>query len=275
MPERLSIMAGKGTLPLQLLDAARAAGWIVQFQSFVERPEIEDIAVRVINVHKPLDIVLGIRRFKATHICMAGGVHVSDKGREGFFKVLGGRAKKTKPSGDTGLSKLGRALEIATGAKLLGVHEIMPELLAQNGHVAGPKPGRGLIAEGRFALETAIAAGKIDLGQAVVCSGPRVIAVEDIAGTDALLQRVATFRKDGLVGDGRSALILAKAKKPKQPMFADLPAIGPDTIDAAYAAGVQAIFVEAGKSIIIEREKLCTRAKECSISVYGCMIDDT
>lgn len=266
-------MAGKGSLPLLLLEAAKAAGWVVQYQSFVPRPEITDIEVRPIEVRKPLDIVLGMRRFGATHICMAGGVHVSDKGRDGFFKLLGGKRKSAKPAGDGGLSKLGRALEVATGAKLVGVHEIMPEILVQAGHIAGPKPDRNLVATGQFALETAISAGSLDLGQAVVCSGYRVVAVEDIAGTDALLQRVAGFVKEGLVGDGRSALVLAKAKKPKQPMYADLPAIGPGTIEAAHAAGIAGVFVQAGKSIVIERDRLCARAGELGICVYGCETD--
>ena len=266
-------MAGGGALPLLLAHAAQSAGWIIQYQSFVARPDVSNLDIKPIDISKPLDIVLGIRRFKATHICMVGGVNVSDKGREGFFKYLGGRKRQTKPSGDTGLSKLGKALEIATGAKLMGVHEIMPELLAPVGHIAGPKLSKSTIVDGCFALETAASAGALDLGQAVVCSGNRVIAVEDIAGTDALMLRVKGFHEAGLVGDGKSVLILAKAKKPRQPMFADLPAIGPDTILAAEAAGISAVFVEADKSIIIERDKLDTLAEQHCVSVFGATVD--
>lgn len=268
-PRRLSIMAGKDALPLMVLEAAREAGWAVQYQSFVPRPELTDIEVRLIDIAKPLDIVLGIRRFKATHICMVGAVHVSDKGREGFFKLLGGKKKPRKPSGDSGLSKLGRALEVTTGATLLGAHEIVPGLLAEPGHIAGPKPDKNLVADGLFALKAAISAGQLDLGQALVCSGHRVVAVEDIAGTDALLRRVADHRAAGLVGDGGSDLVLAKARKPNQPMFVDLPAIGPGTVIAAHAAGLRAIFVQAGNSVVIERERLQAKALELGVSVYG------
>lgn len=262
-------MAGRGVLPLDLLAAAKTGGWEVQFLSFIDRPDTGNTPVRRIEIAKPLDIVLAIRRFKSTHICMAGGVVVSDKGREGFFKALKPAKPRSRTAGDTGLSKLGKALELATGAKLIGVHEIMPELLAGKGLIAGPKPDRLLAAAGHFAIETAIAAGALDLGQAVVCSGHRVVAVEDIAGTDALLQRVGEFRRRGLVGDGSTALVLAKAKKPNQPMFADLPAIGPDTIDTANTAGIGAIFVEAGRSILIDRKTLAARAQKHGITVYG------
>jgi hypothetical protein len=69
-------------------------------------------------------------------------------------------------------------------------------------------------------------------------------------------------------------LILAKAKKPDQPMFADLPAIGPGTILKAHEAGVSAIFVEAERAIIIEREKMTTLAEKHKVSVYGAAVND-
>lgn len=270
--DRLSIIAGKGALPLQLLAAVRELGGAIQFQTFINRAEIDasGIEVRSIKPTKPIDIVLGIRRFKATHICMIGGVDVSDKDREGVFKLLGGKKDKMKAAGDGSLSKFGRVLELVTGAKLVGVHEIMPELLAGPGHIAGPKPDGKLTKDGQFALETAISAGQIDLGQAVVCSGQRVVGVEDIAGTDALLARIGEFHKQGLVGNGKSRLVLAKAKKPNQPMFADLPTIGPDTVRRAHEAGVRAIFIEAGKTIIAERAQFCALADEFDICVFGC-----
>lgn len=267
--KRLSILGGAGVLPLLVLRAAADAGWIVQYLSFVPRPELEDVVVTQVEPSKPLQIVLAVRRFKSTHLCAAGGLKVSDKNREGAFRLLGAKKRKVRTSGDTGLSKIGKAAEIATGAKLVGAHEIMPDLLAENGLIAGPNPSRELVEDGLFALETAISAGGLDLGQAVVCAGHRVIALEDVAGTDALLQRVAQYRADGLVGDGSSVLVLAKAKKPAQPMFADLPAIGPDTVQLAHDAGVVAVFVEAGKSIILEREALVALSQKLGVVVYG------
>lgn len=274
MTRRLTIMAGKGALPMLLANAAREAGWSVQFLSFIDRLELDKADYGKVDPSKPVAMVLAVRRTKASHLCLAGGVDLSDKGRDGLAKFFSRGKRKTKRTGDAGLAKMGRALEIATGAKLIGAHEIMPDLLAGNGHIAGPKIKKPLIDDGIFALSTAIAAGSLDLGQAVVCAGHRVIAVEDIAGTDALLERVKGFREASLVGDGSADLILSKAKKPEQPMFADLPAIGPDTILTAHAAGISAIFVEAGRSIIIERDKLKQRAEELGITVFGATADE-
>lgn len=273
-PGRLSILAGQGALPLIVMRAAEEAGWQVQYLSFVKRAEPETVTARAIDLKKPVDIVLAIRGFKSTHICLAGAVAVSDKRRDGLFKFLGGKSGgKARTGGDTGLSRLGHALEIATGAKLAGAHEIAPELLALEGLAAGPKPEKACLSGGAFALQTAIAAGKLDLGQAVVCSGHRVVAVEDIGGTDALLRRVADYRAQGLIGDAGYALTLAKAKKPAQPMFVDLPAIGPDTIRAAEAAGIDGIFLDAGQSIVIERGQVEILAAQAGISVYGLRAD--
>lgn len=267
--KRLSILGGAGVLPLLVLRAAQTAGWSVQYLSFVARPELDDIDVTAIEPGKPLQIVFAVRKFKSSHLCAAGGLNVSDRNREGAFKLLGGKKRKVRTSGDTGLSKIGKAAEIATGAKLIGAHEIMPDLLATDGLIAGPKPSRDLVEDGIFALKTAIAAGELDLGQALVSAGHRVIALEDVAGTDALLKRVAQYRAEGLAGDGSSSLVLAKAKKPAQPMFADLPAIGPDTVQLAHQAGIAAVFVEAGKSLVLEREKLDVLAGQLGVSVYG------
>jgi DUF1009 family protein len=119
----------------------------------------------------------------------------------------------------------------------------------------------------RFALETARAIGALDIGQAAVVSAGRVIAVEDIAGTDALLRRVAGYRNEGLGPEVR--LVLAKALKPQQSRLADRPAIGPDTIANAAAAGISAIAVEAGGAIVIGRAAVEAAAIAAGISVIG------
>lgn len=266
---RLSLVAGSGGLPHLVLEAAQQDGWTVQVLQFDADDVFDGVETRVVSVAKPLDIILAIRGFKSSHICVAGAVHISDKGRRGLFKTLVPGRRKPQNSGDTGLAGLGRAVEIASGAKLLGAHEIMPDLLARAGLVAGPKPKRGLKSVGQFAINTARASGVLDLGQAIVCSGHRLVAVEDIAGTDALMERVISFRQLGLIGDGGEFLVLAKAKKPRQPMFADLPAIGANTIAMAQRAELDAIVVEADLSLVIGREALQQAAMAANISVIA------
>jgi len=272
-PGRLTILGGRGALPIEVLGAALASGWEVQYLSFERRDDLPagNFKQKSISIGKPLDIAFDIRKFSSTHICMAGGIDLTDKNRRNLLSLVPsiGKKKSKAPTGDSGLAKFSKAAELLAGAKLAGAHEIAPDLLAGAGHIAGPKVNKSLVADGRHAIERAISAGALDLGQALVCSGPRVVALEDIGGTDLLLERVGSFVERGLVGDAGNPLVLAKARKPGQPTFADLPAIGPDTITSAAAAGISAVFVEAGHSIVIGRSELAARAKEKAISVYG------
>src|SRR5690606_5825149 len=116
--------------------------------------------------------------------------------------------------------------------------------------------------------------GFLDLGQAVVVAGQRAIATEDIAGTDALLARVKRFRRLGLSADGNSPLVLAKCVKPEQPRYVDLPAIGPVTIVKARRAGIGTIAVEAGATLLIQRQRLAAAADAMGITVLGLALPD-
>lgn len=272
MSHRLSILAGEGDLVPEAVAAARAAGWPVQVLALVPRPDLADVVP--VSLSKPLAIVMAMRGFRATHVCMAGGVRVSDRSREGLFAFLKGSGRGRRSAGDTGLSRLAGALELAAGARVVGIHELIPDLVAGEGLLAGPVPDADLRADAAGALATAREVGRLDLGQAVVCAGRRVVAAEDIAGTDALIARVAGFRDAGLVGDGRAPLVLAKAMKPDQPAYVDLPAIGPATVENARAAGIAAIAVEAGRALVIGAGRLRELAEEAGIAVLGMRLDD-
>jgi hypothetical protein len=171
--------------------------------------------------------------------------------------------------GDAGLSAAARALEFFGGARLIGVQDIVPGILATEGVMAGPALPRRVIADCRYGLSVAREIGRLDIGQAVVCSGRRVVAVEDIGGTDALLARIAAFRTEGQVGDGKTPLVLAKAVKPQQPKHVDLPAVGPDTVTAAAEAGISVIAVETGRTLVIERAEMVRRAEVAGITLVG------
>ena len=161
-----------------------------------------------------------------------------------------------------------------TGARPMGVHEIAPELVAPEGRLAGPEPGRLQFDTAVHALWLARRAGALDLGQAVVVAGHRAIAAEDIAGTDALLARVRTFRRLGLAADGDSPLVLAKCSKPDQPRYVDLPAIGPVTIARARQAGIAVIAVEAGATLLIQKARLLAATDAAGITLLGLSTPD-
>ncbi len=254
--------------------AANAAGWDVTIVALVQRADLGEWKQVSARLSNPLGLAVALRKIGPSHICMTGSVDISDREREGLFSFVKKTPKRSHSTGDTGLSRLIRALEMISGARVIGVHEIVTDLVAPAGLIAGPKLKRGQIDKCRHALYVAGKIGGLDIAQAVVCSGYRVIGVEDIAGTDALIKRVRGFVEQKLTGNGRDALVLAKAKKPRQPLVADLPAIGPDTVKNAHDAGIAIIAVDAGNSLLIDKARLIALADELGVSVLGARADD-
>lgn len=269
-PGRLAIVAGAGALPPLAIDAAKAAGWQVRVLCLQPRKDLEHEDPFIIKVSRPDQVLREIKVFQATHVCAVGGTHVSDREREKLAAFAGAESESR---GDAKLSKLGAALLKMLGIPFIGVHEIVADLLAPEGVLGAVEPGDELKRVAAFGFDLARKAGELDLGQALVVSGSRVVAAEDIAGTDALLERCRMFRDEGLVGDGSARMVLAKTSKPGQPIHIDLPAIGPKTIEGAAAAEISAIVVEAGRTLLVERETLIALADKSQIAVIGMKSD--
>lgn len=273
---RLSLLAGSGALVPAAIAAAQAAGHKVQVLSLTPRVDLTGVKVVLADVSNPLGILWSLKVFRTTHIVMAGAIKLSDQTRMALARFARGGVETPEgttpegPLGDAALSHLAISLERMTGAKVVGVHEVVPELLAPAALIAGPSLDDETLRAVDAALREALEFGRLDQGQAIVSSGDRVVATEDAAGTDALIARAGEGRRQG-GADG--LLILAKAAKPGQPEFVDLPAIGPDTIRNAASAGIRIVAIEAGRSLVIERPRLITAANEAGVSVVGRVID--
>lgn len=270
MARRLTLIAGSGALPGHVLAAAQRNGDSVQVLALGGRDDLTgSIAVAVAN---PMAIIAAIKAFGSTHVTMAGGVQLSSVEREGLARTFG--ATGGAAMGDGVLSALGHVISAQTGAALLGPHEVAADLIAAAGHIAGPALSAEQSEFAAFALRRAREAGALDLGQALVTLGRRVIAAEDVAGTDALLMRVKTYRDRGLADSIGGDLIVAKASKPGQPLYVDLPAIGAQTVVNAHAADVSIIVVEAGRTLLLERERLIAEAEQRGVSVVAIELSD-
>jgi UDP-2,3-diacylglucosamine hydrolase len=166
------------------------------------------------------------------------------------------------------LSSMGKLLE-DEGLRLVGAHEIAPDILIQEGTLARAQPSeldRGDIALG---LEYLRAAGKFDIGQAVVVAGRHILAVEAAEGTDAMLARIAELRTNGRLRARPGTGTLVKAPKPAQDRRFDLPSIGPQTVEGVVRAGLAGIAVLAGSTIVAEPARLIELADRNAIFVVG------
>ncbi len=265
---RLTLIAGAGALAPLMADAARRAGDSLKVIDIVGREDLGPDAEHI-PLARAGDLIAAVKAFRTSHLVMAGGVHISDAEREGIANAFGLAGKVARVAGDIGIAGMILMFCRVNRIKLVGAHQVAPDLLAPEGLIAGPSLAAAAARSARLAIAAARAIGAIDLGQSAVVSGSRPIAAEDAGGTDALLARVAALREAGLAGNSGAPLVLGKARKPRQPSFVDLPAIGPETVTNAAAAGIGVIALEAGNTLLIERAEIEARAVALGVSVVG------
>ena len=179
-----------------------------------------------------------------------------------FYKALG--------KGDDALLRCVIGLLEAQGFSVVGAHEIFPALIAPKGVLTKHKLSESERADRNMALAAALSNGSKDIGQAAVAVSGRVAAVEDARGTDAMLTRIGDLQTDK---QSAPIGVLAKVAKPQQELRADLPSIGPETVDNAARAGLAGIAVSAGSSLIVDRDEVIKRADAAGIFVEGCDMD--
>jgi hypothetical protein len=155
------------------------------------------------------------------------------------------------------------------GFRLLGAHQVAPEILAPEGVLGACQPTVDDRIDIARALELLRATGPFDIGQAVVVAGHRVLAIEAAEGTDRMLEHVAHLRADGRIRTAVGTGVLVKAPKDSQDHRFDLPTIGPRTIDGIVRAGLSGLAVVAGSTIVAEPEQLIAAAEKAGVFVVG------
>jgi DUF1009 family protein len=166
------------------------------------------------------------------------------------------------------LTRVSRIIE-DSGFRLLGAHEVAPEILVPAGQLGRHAPAerdRADIAVGQALLAVT---GPFDIGQAVVVAGNRVIAIEAAEGTDRMLARIAQLRREGVLKLPEKSGVLVKAPKPSQDRRFDLPSVGARTIEAAVAAGLAGIAVEARGAVTADLSEMVRQADSAGLFVVG------
>jgi len=246
----LGLVAGTGALPRRLAEACRAQGrplFVLALKGITDPALAETVPhawVKLGAVGAALDALRGAG---VRDIMLAGPVPRPSFGTMGLdlrtLKLLADAGRGGL--GDDGLlSMIVRELE-REGFNVLAPEAVLGGLAAAVGPLGGVVPGPVHEADIALGMRVVRALGALDVGQACVVQGGRVLGVEAAEGTDALIERCS-----GL-GTGPGG-VLVKAAKPQQERRVDLPAIGPATVAVAARAGLAGIAVEAGASLIID-----------------------
>ncbi|MGO9057608.1 MAG: LpxI family protein [Candidatus Binataceae bacterium] len=263
---KLGIIAGNGSFPLLVArEARRQQIEIVAVAHLNEtNPELESLCgpVTWIKVGELERIIATFKRANVTQAAMAGGI---SRARlvDSFApdqRALAMLARIGRFSDDAVLRGVAAELE-ADGIAVIDPVFLLEEALAGEGRMAGPEPTSAQLSDLELAFAVTRSLGPYDIGQAVAVRGGVVAAVEAVEGTDAAIRRAAS-----LCGRG---LVVVKAAKAGQDLRFDRPAIGPSTIELLSAVGAAMLGIEAGRTMILERQRTLGLADAQAITVYG------
>jgi UDP-2,3-diacylglucosamine hydrolase len=184
------------------------------------------------------------------------------------LRLLGNVIRAFRGGDDHLLSGIGRLLE-QDGFRMVGIKDVAPDLLMPEGCITRAWPSGNATTDIERGRAVLAALGPFDIGQAVVVIDGHVVAVEDIEGTDGLLQRVARLRIEGRIRAASGRGVLVKAPKSGQDLRFDLPTIGPRTVEGVAAAGLSGIAVIAGNTIAAEPQAMIELADAKYLFVIG------
>lgn len=271
----LAMICGGGSLPLAVADAVAASGRrVVLFplRGAAEGTPVERHRHHWIYVGQIGKFLKLARAEGCSDVVFIGAlvrpsiwqVHPDLVGLSFLPKVL--RAFR---GGDNHLlSGMGKLLE-GEGLRLLGAHEVAPQILVPEGALGRVQLTERDRADIALGLDYLHAAGPFDVGQAVIVADRHVLAVEAAEGTDGMLARMAEMRANGRVRAARGIGVLVKAPKPHQDRRFDLPSIGPKTVEGAARAGLAGIAVVADETIVAEPAAMTAAADAAGVFVVG------
>ncbi len=278
---KLGLIAGNGRFPFLLLDAARAQGLAVSVAAIREEtdPEIDEraagdehISVHWLSLGELSRLIETFHKEGVSTAVMAGQV----KHKQIFSSIrpdwrlakllLNLRTRNT----DMLLGAVAKVLG-DEGIELISSTAFLEPLLAQEGVLTERAPDEQERKNIDYGLGVARAVAGFDIGQTVVVAAQACVAVEAMEGTDAAIERAGELL--GSLEEAASTLerrlTVVKIAKPKQDMRFDVPVIGIRTIETMIRAGASCLSVEAGRTLLFDRDALLKRAGEAGIAIVA------
>ena len=274
--KKLGLIAGNGSFPLLLLDAARAQGTQVVVAAIKEEtsPLIENrgaAAVHWLSLGELGKLIDTFKREGVSTAIMAGQV----KHKQIFSairpdwrlaKVLFSLGTRNT---DSLIGAVAKVLE-DEGIHLISSTSYLEPLLARPGVLTRRAPTHAEQMNIDYGRQAARHLAQYDIGQTVVIAESACVAVEAMEGTDATILRAGEIMKS-TAHEGDSllsrALTVVKVAKPNQDMRFDVPVIGLKTIETMQHAGATCLAVDAGKCLLLDGEKIIAAADEAGIAI--------
>ncbi|MBN2751236.1 MAG: lipid-A-disaccharide synthase [Rhodospirillaceae bacterium] len=265
---KIAILAGGGELPRLLISACLGRGREVFVLAIEGHADPETV---VGHPHAWVRIGALGEAFRLLKDAEVGDVVFAGSIRRPSLSTLRPDARGaaflarigSKALGDDGLLRAIAAEFQTEGLHLVGAHEVLADILAQEGAYGHVRPTKEEETDIARAFDVAKGLGALDVGQGAVAQQGLILAVEGVEGTDAMLMRCADLRREGRGG------VLVKVCKPGQDRRLDLPTIGISTVETAAAAGLRGIAIEAGAALVLDADAVGRRADELGLFVVG------
>lgn len=272
-PGTLGIIAGGGELPALAIEACEKSGrpfFVVALDGHADHPAVFAAPHETLRLGAKAQLEKLAKREGIREFVMIGKV------RRPTLREIRPDAKAAafmariamKALGDDGLLRAIAEEFERMGYPIVAIQDVVTGLLAPAGVMTRRKPDRQAELDIARGLEIARTLGELDVGQAVVVQQTLVLGVEAIEGTDALLARCGALKRKG---DGG---VLVKIKKSRQDRRVDMPTIGVATIENAARAGLRGVAVQAGGTLIVNREAVVAAADAAKMFLIGLDIDD-
>jgi DUF1009 family protein len=262
----LGLVAGSGDLPRLIAEdcALRGEAYVVVRFEAEAAPWADAHPGAVVPHEKPGRLLAVLREAGCDRVVFAGAMTRPQLRFRKFdlkAMMLAPRVLRLLRKRDDAMLRGFADILEKEGFRIVGAHERLGELLAPAGVLGRVRPSDADCADVAKAADAVRALGADDRGQAAVAAGGECLGEEDIEGTDALLRRVARH--------GAHSGVLYKAPKPRQDWRLDLPAIGPETVRNAAAAGLAGIAVEAGGVLVLGLEETVAEADRLGLFLLG------
>lgn len=264
--KRIGLIAGDGRFPIIFADNVRRLGFTVSAIAHVGTtlPELESYVEHIhwLKIGQFGKALAALKQDGIGQAVMLGGIKKTN-----VFTTLRpdlralaifSRLKHWKD--DAILRAVAGELE-REGIEILDSTFGLQDILAEEGYLTSKKPSKKEVEDIQFGWETLETLGMLDIGQCVVVKNRVIVSVEAVEGTDEAITR------GGKLG-GKGAVVI-KRTKPQQDLRFDLPAIGPQTIQTMISVQATALAIEAGRTVIIDREDVLSQANEAGISIVG------
>jgi DUF1009 family protein len=269
---KLGIIAGGGSLPCDVAQAALSAGKEVHLIGLAGEVDcdLQTVPHSIVKWGEVGKLFATLEQEKCRDVVIIGRVSRPDLSQIhldfGAMKLLPFIMKLKTAGGDDSLLGHIAGLFEDKGYSIRSVLDVVPDLAAPNGLLTGKQPGSDDQQDMEKGLAVIKALGSYDVGQAVVVARGHVLAIEGAEGTDRLLERSGDLVQWG--GKDRRG-VLVKAAKPGQDRRIDLPTIGPRTVELAARANLSGIAVAAGETLIADRKQTLRSAEQAGLFIMG------